>query len=318
MRLAKLLIAAAACFCAAAYAQYPSKPIRLVVPFPPSGAADLTARVFVPPLSAALGQPIVIENKSGADGIIAATDVARSAPDGYSLFFGTNTALCAAPVMRKNVPYDSLADFTPISLIGTFGFFVFVNAEVPAKSVAELIAYARANPGKLNYGTGNSMSILATAQLKSSERLDMLHVPYKGDAPASSDLLAGRIQLLIGTPGTLLPHAKEGTRVRALATLLQARSPLLPEVPTMAELGQKGISVTPFASLLGPAKMPREIAERLSREMAIVLARADVREGVGRHAFETRSSSPAELAAFLAEQVQTWRRTAGELGITPE
>jgi tripartite-type tricarboxylate transporter receptor subunit TctC len=304
--------------CAGALAQYPAKPIRLVVPFPPGGAADLTARVIVPPLSQSLGQPVVIENKAGGDGAIAGIDVMRSAADGYTLFFGTNTALCATPVMRKSPPYDPIADFTPISLIGKFGFFVFVNAELPAKSVAELLAYIRANPGKLNYGSGNSMSILASAQLAAVEKLDMVHIPYKGDAPASADLLAGRIQILIGTPGTLLPHAKEGTRIRALATLLETRSPLLPEVPTMAELGQKGISVTPFAGLFGPARMPREVVERLARDMAVVLARSDVRETVARHAFETQSSTPEELGKFLREQLETWRRTAAEVGIVPD
>ena len=313
-----LLSLLAAVLSTTAAAQYPSKPIRFVVPFPPSGAADLTARVIVPALSQALGQPIVIENKAGADGAIAGIDVMRSPPDGYTLFFGTNTALCATPVLRKNPPYDPLADFTPISLLGTFGFFVFVNAEVPAKSMAELLAYVRANPGKLNYGSGNSMSILSTAQLASVEKLNIVHVPYKGDAAASADLLAGRIQLLIGTPGTLLPHAKEGTRVRALATLLEARSPLLPEVPTMGELGQKSISVTPFAGLFGPARMPRAVVERLSREMAPILARADVREAVSRHAFETRSSSPEELATFLKGQLGGWRRTVAEVGIVPD
>src|ERR1700704_376868 len=208
-----------------AAAQYPSNPIRLVVPFPPGGAADLTARVVSQPLSIALGQAVVLDYKAGADGAIAGSDVMRSAPDGYTLLFGTNTGMCAAPAMRKTPPYDPLADFTPVALVGKFGFFVFTNADsVPAKTLAELVAHIRANPGKLNYGTGNSTSILASAQLVAIERLHIAHIPYKGDAQASADLLGGRLQMLIGTPGTLLPHAKEG-RVRALATLLPTRSP---------------------------------------------------------------------------------------------
>jgi tripartite-type tricarboxylate transporter receptor subunit TctC len=202
-------------------------------------------------------------------------------------------------------------------MIGKFGFFVFAHESVPAKSVAELIDYIKRNPGKLNYGTGNSTSILTTAQLKTMEQLDIIHIPYKGDAPATADLVAGRVQVLIATPGTILPHVKDG-KVRVLATLLPARSPLLPEVPTMEEVGQKGISVQPFAAIYGPARMPREIVERLAREVASVMARPEVREGVGRHAFGAQSSTSQELAEFHKEQYEIWRRTVRELGITPD
>lgn len=301
-------------FSGAANAQYPSKPIRLVVPFPPGGAADLTARFVSQPLSIALGQPVVLDYKAGADGAIAGSDVMRAAPDGYTLLFGTNTGMCAAPAMRKTPPYDPIADFTPVALVGKFGFFVFVHESVPAKSMGELIAYIRNNPGKLNYGTGNSTSILTSAQLKLSERLDIVHIPYKGDGPASADFIAGRIQILIGTPGTVLPYIKEG-RARALATLLPQRSPLLPEVPTLIETGQKGISVQPFAGVFGPANLPREIIERLAREVAVVMAKPEVREGVARHAFEAQSSTPQELADFHKAQFENWRKTVREVGI---
>jgi tripartite-type tricarboxylate transporter receptor subunit TctC len=297
-----------------AAAQYPSKPIRLVVPFPPSGAADLTARVFVTPLSQELGQPVVLDNKAGADGVIAGNDVLRSAPDGYTLLFGTNTGMCAAPAMHKTPAYDPLADFTPVALIGKFGFFVFTHASVPATNMAEFIAYARQNPGKLNYGSGNSTSIFASAQLAQNEHLEMQHIPYKGDGPASADLLAGRIQLLIGTPGTTLPHVKEG-RVRALATLLPSRSPLIPEAPTMAEAGQKPIAIQPFGAIYGPAKLPREIVERLARAVQVTMARQDVKDGVAKFAFEAQSSTPAELAEFHKGQVEIWRRIARELNL---
>jgi tripartite-type tricarboxylate transporter receptor subunit TctC len=297
-----------------AAAQYPSKPIRLVVPFPPGGAADLTARVVVQPLSQALGQSIVIDNKAGADGAIAGTDVQRAAPDGYTLLFGTNTGMCAAPAMRKTPPYDPIGDFTPIAMVGKFGFFVFVNRSVPATNMTELIAYIRQNPGKLNYGSGNSTSIFTTAQLVQNERLEIQHIPYKGDAPASADLLAGRVQMLIGTPGTTMQHVKEG-KVRVLATLLPNRSPLVPEIPTMVEAGQKPISVQPFAALYGPAKMPREIVERVARDVASVMARQDVKEGVVRYAFEAQSSTPEQLLEFHKAQLEIWRRSARELNL---
>jgi tripartite-type tricarboxylate transporter receptor subunit TctC len=313
----RLFAALALALCGSAAAQYPYKPIRLVVPFPPGGAADLTARIVVQPLSQALGQTTVIDNKAGADGAIAGSDVMKAAPDGYTLLFGTNTGMCAAPAMRKSAPYDPIADFTPVAMIGKFGFFVFAHESVPAKSVAELIDYIRRNPGKLNYGTGNSTSMLTTAQLKMMERLDILHIPYKGDAPATADLVAGRVHVLIATPGSVLPHVKEG-RVRALATLLPTRSPLMPEVPTMTEIGQKGISVQPFAAIYGPAKLPREVVDRLARAVAAVMARPEVKEGVGRHAFEAQSSTPEELADFHREQYEIWRRSVRELGITPD
>jgi len=260
-----------------AAAQYPNKPIRLIVPFPPSGAADLAARVVAGPLAQELGQPIIIDNKGGADGAIAGDALVKSAPDGYTLLFGTNTGMLAAPTLRRVPPYDPIADFTPISLVGRFGFFLFVHSSVPAKNMQELLAYVRANPGKLNYGTGNSTSIIATAQLIQQQKLDMVHVPYKGDAGVTTDLVAGRLDMMFATPGTALPHAKEG-RLRVLATLLPARSALIPDAPTMTEAGLTGLTITPWAALFGPAKLPRDVVERLARASQSVLARPEVKE----------------------------------------
>jgi tripartite-type tricarboxylate transporter receptor subunit TctC len=313
-RIRLLAILAVLALAAPVAAQYPNKPLRLIVPFPPAGAADLAARVVAQPLSQALGQPIVVENRPGADGAIAADAVIKAAPDGYTLFFGTNTAMCAVPALRKNPPYDPVTEFTPVSLVGKFGFFLFVHPDVPAQTVAELLAYARANPGKLNYATGNSTSLLATAQLKSLEHLDIVEIPYKGDAPATTDLVAGHVQLMFATAGTAVPFVKDG-KLRALATLLPSRSSLLPDVPTLAEAGLPLISILPWAGLFGPAKMPKEIVDRLATEMAAVLARPDVREQLDRYAFAGQSSTPAELATLLREQLDAWRRTVREVGI---
>jgi len=312
-----VLSVALAVFCAAADAQYPSKPIRLIVPFPAGGAAELGARIFSQPLGQALGQPVIVEAKPGGDGVIAADAVMKSPPDGYTLFYPSNTAFSYVPATRKNPPYDPVGDFTPVSLVGFYGFFLFAHPSVPANSAAELIAYARANPGKLNYGTGNSSSIVMTAQLKQAEKLDIVQVPYKGDAPLTIDLLAGRVHFAIATPGSAVPQVKAG-KLRALAAMLPNRSPLMPEVPTAAEAGLGKVTVTPWAGVFGPAKMPREIADRVSRELAVVLARPDVREGLGKIAFEPRSSTPDELAAFLKEQLESWARTARAAGIEPE
>jgi tripartite-type tricarboxylate transporter receptor subunit TctC len=296
-------------------AQYPSKPVRLIVPFPPSGAAELGARIFAQPLGQQLGQPVVIETKPGADGAIASEAVKQAAPDGYTLYYGTATGMSWVPAAKTVPPYDPISDFTPVSMVGTFGFFVFSHASLPVNTIGELIAYARANPGKLNYGTGNATSILATAQFAALQKLDVVHIPYKGDGPLTVDLLAGRVQFSIATPGLAVPHVKEG-KLRALATLLPNRSPLLPDAPTMTEAGLERVSITPWGGLFGPARMPKEIVDRLSREMAVVLAKPEVREALGRLAFEPRSSTPQELSSLVAEQLEAYRRVARTVGLT--
>jgi tripartite-type tricarboxylate transporter receptor subunit TctC len=312
-----LAVFALAVLCSGAHAQYPNKPIRLIVPFPPGGAAEVGARIFAQPLGQALGQAVVIETKPGADGAIAADATMKAAPDGYTLFYATNTAFSWVPAVRKDPPYDPVNDFTPVSLVGQFGFFLFSHPSVPATSMKELLAHIRANPGKLNYGSGNSTSIVSTAQLLQREKLDVVHVPYKGDGPLMVDLLGGRVQFAIATPGTAAPQVREG-KLRALATLLPSRSALLPDAPTMAEAGLKELSVTPWGGIFGPKGLPRDVADRLSRELQAVLKRPEVREAFGKLAFEPRGSTPEELAAFTREQLAVWRRAIADAGIKPE
>jgi tripartite-type tricarboxylate transporter receptor subunit TctC len=308
---------ALALLCSGAHAQYPNKPIRLIVPFPPGGAAELGARIYAQPLGQALGQTVVIETKPGADGAIAADATMKAAPDGYTLFYATNTAFSWVPAVRKNPPYDPVNDFTPVSLVGQFGFFLFSHPSVPATNLKELIAHIRANPGKLNYGSGNSTSIVSTAQFLQREKLDVVHVPYKGDGPLTVDLLGGRVHFAIATPGSAAPQVREG-KLRALATLLPSRSPLLPDAPTMTEAGLKELSVTPWGGVFGPKGMPRDITDRVSRELQAVLKRPEVREAFGKLAFEPRGSTPEELAAYTREQLAVWRRAIADAGIKPE
>ena len=298
-----------------ASAQYPSKPIRLIVPFPPSGAAELGARIFAQPLGQQLGQPVIIESKPGADGAIASEAVKAANPDGYTLYYGTATGMSYVPAAKKVPTYDPINDFTPVSMVGIFGFFVFSHASVPVNTIGELVAYARANPGKLNYGTGNATSILSTAQFAMQQKLDMVHIPYKGDGPLSIDLLAGRVNVSIATPGIAYQHVKDG-KLRVLATLLPNRNPLLPEAPTLVEAGLAPVPITPWGGLFGPAKMPKEIVDRLAREMALVLIRPEVKEAFGKLAFEPRSSTPQELTAFVAEQLEAYRRVTRSVGLT--
>ncbi len=305
----------AALFCTTALAQYPNKPVRLIVPFPPGGAAELGARIFAQPLGQQLGQPVVIETKPGAEGIIASEAVKQAAPDGYTLYYGTATGMSFAPAAKKVPPYDPVKDFTPISMVGIFGFFVFSSANLPVYTLGDLIGYARANPGKLNYGTGNATSILATGLFASQQKLDMVHVPYRGDGPLSIDLIAGRVNVAIATPGTLAPQVKEG-KLRVLATLLPSRNPLLPTAPTMTEAGVANVPITPWGGLFGPANLPREVVERVGREIAVVLAKPEVKDAFGKLAFETRSSSPQELTAFVREQLEAYRVAARQMNLS--
>jgi tripartite-type tricarboxylate transporter receptor subunit TctC len=293
---------------------YPSKPIRLIVPFPAGGAADLAARIVAQALSEALGQPLVIDNRGGADGAIAGDVVKTAVPDGYTLLFATTTGLNAAPTLRKQPPYDPITAFTPISMVGRFGFFLFVHESLPARTVPEFLGYVRANPGKVNYATGNGTSILTTAQLALVEKLDMQHIPYKGDAPATADLIAGRVQVMIGTPGSAMPQVQEG-RLRVLATLLSRRSPLAPDAPTTAEVGLHGLTITPWAGLFGPAKLSGEIVDRVAAAMRIVSVRQDVRGSLDKIAFELQASTPEGMAALLKDQLEVWRRAVQEVGI---
>ena len=299
-----------------ALAQYPSKPIRVLVPFGAGSSTDIVMRILAQPLSQSLGQPVVVENKPGADGAIAAAEVAKAAPDGHTLLLATNSPLSAAPHLRK-LPYDALADFTPISLVGNYTFFVLVHPSVPARNLAELITYARANPGKLNYGTGNTSGIVMTAMLASQAGIDLVHVPYKSEPPAITDLLSGNIQVMISSYATVAPHLREG-RLRALVTTLPNRSPLMPEVPAIVEAGFPKFSVSPWAGMFGPARMPREITERLNRELNALVGRQEVRDSLLRQAFDPKGSRLDEFAAYVRAQYDIWGRAIREAGIQPE
>ena len=295
----------------AAFAQYPAKPIRVIAPFPPGGALDVVGRIIAQPLSQSLGQPVVIENRPGAEGAIGGDVVAKSAPDGYTLFLVSYTVLSALPNIRKNVPFDPIADFAPISSVGKLTFFLVVHPSLPARDAREFIDYARANPGKLNYGAANATNMLGPALLASFANLEMHAVPYKGEALALNDLLSGRVQLMF-ISGTLAPHVRDG-KLRGLFTILGERSPLLPEVPTMVEAGMPPFPINPWIALVGPAKMPKDIVERLSRETNAVLRRPEVRVQLDNQAFEAAGSTPEEMSVVIREQLEAWRRTIGDL-----
>ena len=315
-RLLTALILGAAALTASAQS-WPAKPIRLVVPFPPGSATDTIARAFGGAVSQSVGQPVLVENKAGADGAISGTEVMRSAPDGYTLFFATNSPMAVAPSMRKVPPYDPTRDFTPIADIGRYTFFIVVHPSVPAKTVAELLQHAKDNPDKLNYATGNTTGIMSTAQFMHLGGIKMVHVPYKGEPQALTDLIAGRVQFMVVSAGTVAPHVKEG-RLRALAVVTSKRSPILPDVPTLAESGMPAFSITSWAALYGPAKMPRDIVERLNREYVAAASRPEVAMVLEKQAFIVTGSTPERLGAFTKEQLDEYRAMMKATGIEPE
>ena len=300
-----------------AVAQYPSKPMRVVVPFGAGSSTDIVMRIIAQPLGQSLGQAVVVENKPGADGAIAAVDVAKASPDGYTLFIATNSPLSASPHLRKKLPYDPVADFTPISFIGYYTFFVVLHPSVPAKTLAELIEHARANPGKLNYATGNTTGIVSTAMFATLAKINIVQGPYKTEPPAITDLLSGQIHLMFSSYSTVAPHIREG-KLRAVVTTLPTRSALLPDVPSIVEAGMPKFPIVPWAGLFGPAKMPKEVVERLNREIVALLKRPEIREQLAKQAFEARSSSPVELAAYVREQLDVWGKAIRDAGIQPE
>lgn len=300
-----------------AAAQYPSKPIRIVVPFPAGSATDTITRILGNSVSAAVGQPVVVDPKPGADGAISAAEVAKAPADGYTLLMATNSPMSAVPALKKSPPYDPVADFAPISDIGRYTFFLYVNASVPAKSFQELLAYAKANPGKLAYATGNTTGIVSFAQMNALAGVEMLHVPYKGEPQGITDLVGGRVQVMWATPTTGLAHVKDG-KLRALVTQLARRSHLLPDVPTIHEAGMPKFTITSWAALFGPAKLPREIVERLNKEFHAAMGRADVQAQMEKQAFLMTPSTPENLGAFVKEQMESYRSILRAAGVQPE
>lgn len=315
--LATLGFSALSAFATTVGAQYPNKPIKLVVPFPAGSATDTVGRILAQSVSASIGQSVVIDNKPGADGAISGAEVAKAAPDGYTLFLATNSPMAVVPALRKTPPYNPVTDFTPITDVGRYTFFLYANATVPAKTFGELISYAKANPGKLAYATGNTTGIVSFAQMNALAGVDMLHVPYKGEPAAITDLVGGRVQLVWGTPTTGLAHVKDG-KLRALATSLKKRSPILPEVPTMAEAGMPKFSILSWAALYGPAKLPKDVTARVNKEFVAAMKRPEVLAQMDKQAFLLSPSTPEELAAFTKEQMDDYLRILRAAGVQPE
>jgi tripartite-type tricarboxylate transporter receptor subunit TctC len=300
----------------AAAQPWPTKPIRIVLQFPPGGATDSVARILAQSMSATLGQPVLVDNRPGADGAIAGDFVARAEPDGHTFFLASNTPMMQVPLLKKNPPYDPVKSFTPVSLVGRYVYVMVSTPALPASNVAELLAHARANPGKLGYGSYSGVTQLMHTQLKLM-KVDTTLVPYKGEAPTVTDILGNHVQFSFVTPASSLGHIKEG-KLRALAVLLPTRSALLPNVPTGAEAGLPPFTAGTWAALFGPAKLPAEITQRMNRELNAAMQRPDVRDKIAALGFELGGSTPDDMAVFLQEQLLAWGRAFRDAGMTAE
>jgi putative tricarboxylic transport membrane protein len=317
--LLRILIAAGALlFSLVAHADtYPSKPITIIVPFGPGSATDTIARVVAQQLGAALKQSVVVEDRPGANGALSALFVARSAPDGYTLFMSTNSPHSAVPFLMKNVGYDPMKDFAAITRMGSYTLMLCVHPSIPAKSVKEFIEYAKNNPGKLSFASGNTSGVVAGETLKHWAEIDMLHVPYKSAPPAINDVLAGRVSLMFTDLTTGLPHVKAGT-LRALAVTRLKRSTLIPELPTMDETGVTGFDMDSWAGIFAPAGTPADIITLLNAELRRIIDSAAVKSNLGNAGFEAFSSSPKELEDFVKVQLGKWGKMVKDAGIQPE
>jgi tripartite-type tricarboxylate transporter receptor subunit TctC len=298
----------------AALAQnYPSRNITLVLPFAAGSGTDTTTRLISKELGMALGVSMVIDNKAGANGSIAASYVARQPADGYTLFVTTNTTHSANPYLLKNMSYDPLKDFTPIARTGDLPFMLVIHPDIPANSVAELIALARKEPGKYSYASGSSSAIVSGATFARLAGIDLLHVPYKSSPPALTDVIAGRVSMMFIDVPTGLPHVN-GKALKALAVTTKRPSALLPHLPTM-DATVKGFDITSWQGYLGPANLPKDMVVKLNAEIRKVIERPDIKSQLAERGMEAFSGTPEEFEAFLKEQLVLWEKLIADAGI---
>ena len=312
------LALASALLAGAAQAQtYPTRNITMVLPFAAGSGTDTTTRLIAAEVGKALGQQLVVDNKPGANGMLAATHVARAAPDGYTLFVTTNTTHSANPSLMKQLTYDPVKDFTPIARTGNLPFMLVINPDIPAKSVQELTAYAKANPGKLTYASGSSAAIVMGATYARRANLDLLHVPYKSSPPALTDVIGGRVSMMFIDIPTGLPLVNAG-KLRGLAVTTKDRSALLPDMPSMQEAGVPDFDITSWQGWFGPANLPRDVVTKVNAEVRKVIENPEIKKQLGERGMDAFSGTPEDLAKFVNEQLVLWTRLIKEAGIEPE
>ena len=318
-----LVLCAATCGAQAAETQsgssYPNRPVRLIVPYPPGGGNDTLARIFGQKLTESWGQQIVVDNRPGAGTIIGTQLAARAAPDGYTLLLSSIATHAVAPHLYRQPGYDPVKDFTPVTLLAIAPTVLCVNASVPARSVQDLIALAKAKPGELKFASGGNGTPphMAGEIFASHTGVKLLHVPYKGGGPAIAGLIGGETSMMFDTAASILPHVKGG-KLRALAIARSARLPEYPELPTFAEAGVKGYEVNAWYSVHAPAGVPRDIVAKVNRELVRILALPDIREKLRSLGSEGVGNTPEEFARFVREESAKYARAIKESGIKIE
>ena len=307
----------ALCLCDAAQAQYPVRPIRIIVAYTPAGTTDILARAIGQKFTEAWKQPVIVENRPGANGNIG-TEVAAKAPaDGYTLLMGTAGTHAVNPGLYPKLPYDAVGDFAPVSLTAIVPNILVIHNALPAKNVQDLIAYAKKNPGKLSFGSPGigSTGHLSAELFKSLAGIDMVHVAYKGSAPTLQDLMGGQVQVVIDNIPPYLPHVKAG-KIRALAVTPSKRSPAVPELPTMAEAGVKGYDAASWFGLFAPGGTPAEVVDKLSEETRRILALPDMRDKLLGLGAQPSGSTPEEFARFIEAEIAKWGRVIRSANVT--
>ncbi|MBZ1350308.1 tripartite tricarboxylate transporter substrate binding protein [Alcaligenaceae bacterium LF4-65] len=299
-----------------AQSEYPNKPIRLIIGFPAGGSTDIVGRIVAQKLSERLGQSIVVENRGGAGGTIGTDAAAKAAPDGYTLTLGTTSTMAVAPGAYSKLGYDPIKSFSPISLVAVTPYLLVVNPQVPAKSLAELVALVKSQPGKLNYASaGNgSTTQLATEMLNDVTGMKMTHIPYKGNAAADLAILSNQVEVLFGSMPALLQHAKTN-KLRALAVGSSTRSSALPETPTVAELGYPGFEAALWLGVLAPAGTPKPIIDKLNKELVAIAATADFKAAMDKNGADATSNTPEQFASLIKNEVGKYGSITKRLGI---
>ena len=296
---------------------YPSKPLRLIVPFPPGGVTDIVARAVAAKLAIELGQSVVVENRAGASGVIGAEAGARSPADGYTLVMGNISTLAINPVTFAKLPYDPIASFDPISMVAIQPLIVAVHPSLPVKSLSELVQYAKSQPGKLNYGTAGSSIHLAVEYFSTAAGIKMNHIPYKGSAPALTDLIGGQVQVLFDPFSSIYPFVASG-KVKALAVTTDKRSATAPTLPTVAESGYANFDVSSWQGIVVPAGTPKAVIQRLNRDLVKVLSLPDVKERFAQYSAVTAASTPEQFSSYIKEEIARWQKVAIDAGVKPD
>lgn len=317
MKLVTTFVTAALALCGmpAAEAAYPEKPITMIVPFPPGGPTDLVARVLAKAMGEQVGQPIVVENRGGANGNIGAALAAKAPPDGYTILYNTS-AVALSPALYKTLTYDVLRDLAPVALAAVVPLALVVHPSVPASNVKEFVAYVKANPGKLSYGSAGTGNVthLGALQFLQANGLEAVHIPYKGSAPADMDLVGGQIQFLTDTVNSVMAFVKD-KRIRMLAVTTAKRMSLFPDVPTLAESGMKGFEVGAWQGVMVPAGTPKPVIQKLNAELMRALQNAEVKEKLAQQGAEPLGSTPEEYGAYIRKEIDRWGQLIRQAGV---